>query len=273
MMIYLANGIPAPSAFKVNADPDTLTYDEAMADLDRDCWLESMLVEITSLESKESWDDVFTDEARTRILPGTWVFRRKRNPDGMITKFKARYCVRGDLQEDDSPTYAPVMAWSSVRIFLVLAMTMGWYTCSIDFSNAFVQAVLEEPVWIHLPRGFLSGLSCLSGGARTCLRLKKSLYGTKSAPRLWYQHLFRTLVDDLGFCQSDHDACLLTKKDMILVVFVDDAGIGSKRKEDADNLVQQLVDRGFELTREGKFLEFLGIKFDKDKQSRSRSKV
>jgi len=114
MMIYLANDIPAPSAFKVNADPDTLTYDEAIADPDRDCWLESMLVEITSLESKEAWDEVFTDEARTRILPGTWVFRRKRNPNGMITKFKAWYCVRGDLQEDDSPTYAPVVAWSSV---------------------------------------------------------------------------------------------------------------------------------------------------------------
>jgi len=46
MMIYLANNIPVPSAFKVNALPDTLTYDEAMADPDRDCWLESMLVEI-----------------------------------------------------------------------------------------------------------------------------------------------------------------------------------------------------------------------------------
>jgi hypothetical protein len=76
---------------------------------------------------------------------------------------------------------------------------------------------------------------------------------------------FWTLVDDLGFCQSNHDACLLTKKGMILVVFVDDAGIGSKRKEDADNLVQQLFDRGFELTREGTFSDFLGIKFDKDK--------
>ena len=51
MMIYLANDIPAPSAFKVNSDRDTLTYDEAMADPDRDRWLESMLVEITSLES------------------------------------------------------------------------------------------------------------------------------------------------------------------------------------------------------------------------------
>ena len=69
---------------------------------------------LSSLESKEAWYEVFTDEARTRILPGTWVFRRKRNPDAMITKFKARYCVSGDLQEDDSPTYAPVVAWSSV---------------------------------------------------------------------------------------------------------------------------------------------------------------
>jgi len=140
-MIYLANNIPVPSAFKVNANPDTLTYDEVMADPDRDCWLQSMLVEITSLESKEAWDEVFTNEARTRILPGTCEFRRKRNPDGMISKFKAQYCVRGDLQEDDSPTYDPVVAWSLVRIFSVIKMTMSWYTCSINFSNAFVQAV------------------------------------------------------------------------------------------------------------------------------------
>ena len=54
---------------------------------------------------------------------------------------------------------------------------------------------------------------------------------------------------------------------MILVVFVDDAGISSKLKEDAYNLVQQLVDRGLELTREGTFTEFLGIKFDKDESA------
>jgi hypothetical protein len=54
------------------------------------------------------------------------------------------------MEEGDPETYAPVVAWSSVRLFLILAMTLNWLTCSIDFSSAFVQAMLDEPVWIHL---------------------------------------------------------------------------------------------------------------------------
>ena len=30
------------------------------------------------------------------ILPSTWAFKIKRLPDGLIKKFKARFCVRGD---------------------------------------------------------------------------------------------------------------------------------------------------------------------------------
>ena len=33
-----------------------------------------------------------------RVLGGTWVFKRKRTPEGVITKHKARFCVRGDQQ-------------------------------------------------------------------------------------------------------------------------------------------------------------------------------
>ncbi|KAI2501107.1 hypothetical protein MHU86_13330 [Fragilaria crotonensis] len=90
-----------------------------------------------------------------------------------------RYCVRGDLEEGEPETYAPVVAWSSVRLFLVLSLTLGWQTCSIDFSSAFVQANLTDPVWIHMPRGFKSDQP---SDQRTCLRLVKSLYGLSVAP-------------------------------------------------------------------------------------------
>jgi len=83
---------------------------------------------------------------------------------------------------------------------------------------------------------------------------------------LCYEHLFKVLVDKLGFAQSDHDPCLLTKPCMIFKVFVNNAGIGCKDKKEADALVQQLLDHGFELTREGSS-EFLGIKFDKDENT------
>ena len=45
-------------------------------------------------------------------LPGTWVFKLKRLPDGTPSKFKARYCVRGDKQTagvDCFDIYAPVV--------------------------------------------------------------------------------------------------------------------------------------------------------------------
>jgi hypothetical protein len=173
--------------------PDTLTYDKAMADPEhRAQWIESMQKEITALETHGTWDEVDISDAKSKILPGTWVLRRKRSPDGDIRKYKSRYCCRGDLEEGDFDTYAPVVAWSSVRFFLVLTMMLDWVTCSIDFSNAFVQAKLKTPVWIHLPRGFLS-----TRPGKTCLRLKRSQYGLSIAPRLWHEHLF-TALSDMG---------------------------------------------------------------------------
>ncbi|KAI2508376.1 hypothetical protein MHU86_6050 [Fragilaria crotonensis] len=180
--IFEENGIIlSPTAFKAAAsDPDTLSFDQAMADIEHVTkWMEAAAKEVASLEKNGTWKEVSILEAKTKILPGTWVFRRKRSPDGEVTKYKARYCVRGDLEEGEPETYAPVVAWSSVRLFLVLSLTLGWQTCSIDFSSAFVQANLTDPVWIHMPRGFKSDQP---SDQRTCLRLVKSLYGLSVAP-------------------------------------------------------------------------------------------
>jgi hypothetical protein len=56
---------------------------------------------------------------------------------------------------------------------------------------------------------------------------------------------------------------------MMLVVYVDDVGIAAKRKQDVDEMVERLRQKGFELTREGSFSEFLGIKFEKNDQDES----
>jgi hypothetical protein len=118
-------------------------------------WKDAALAEIQSLEKNGTWQVVNKSEARGRILPGTWVFRRKRTPDGTVSKFKARYCVRGDLEDvTNQETFAPVVAWSTVRLFLVLSLTLKWETCTIDFSSAFVQAPLKDPVWIQLTTRF-----------------------------------------------------------------------------------------------------------------------
>ncbi|KAI2498726.1 hypothetical protein MHU86_15793 [Fragilaria crotonensis] len=64
-----------------------------MADRDNiEKWLKAANDEIQSLQKNGTWIEVPITEAKTRILPGTWVFRRKRTPDGTISKYKARYC-------------------------------------------------------------------------------------------------------------------------------------------------------------------------------------
>ena len=256
-----ASTLISADAFKASiGDPDTFTYDEAMSDKEHaDEWRKAAHKEIQALEKHGTWEIDDITNALTKVLPGTWVFRRKRAPDGSILKYKARYCVRGDLQEDQNETFAPVVHWSTIRLFLILSMLLGWDTSNIDFSQAFVQAALAVPVWIHLPRGFHDDST--TPGPKRCLKLLKSLYGLSEAPRLWYLHLFNALINDLGFTQSTIDPCLLLKRDMMIVIFVDDCAISYKHQKDYDGLVADLQALNFELTEEGPFTKFLGIQF------------
>ena len=103
----------------------------------------------------------------------------------------------------------------------------------MDFSNAFVQAKLKRPVWVHLPRGFSSQRE------GTCLKLLRSLYGAVFSPRLWYQHLTKIIIE-LGFHRSSLDPCLLLKVEIYLIFHVDDMGIGYKNEKAIENLILSL---------------------------------
>jgi hypothetical protein len=94
----------------------------------------------------------------------------------------------------------------------------------------------------------------------------KSLYGLSVAPKLWYEHLFATF-QEMGFKACDADRCLLYKKNIMAVCYVDDVGLAATDKSLIDQLVQDFEARGFELTREGSFSEFLGIKMVKNGSS------
>jgi hypothetical protein len=184
-------------------------------------------------------------------------------PDGEIKKWNGRFCVHGDLQEDDFETFAPLVAWATVRLFLVLSLVLEWQTVSVDFASAFVQAPLKDPIWIHLSRGFRSNL-----GPKTCLRLKKSLYGLAIAPRLWYKHLFEALLHpDFGLTQSTIDPYLLVSSSLIIVTYCDDIGIAAPDEKLIDDFITKLRRKGFSLEKEGSFEEFLGINFERNRSA------
>ena len=245
--------------FKARAvkDPDTLSYDEAMSDKDNiEEWMAAAQKEIKQLEEKGCWVECQKSEAEAKgikIIPCTWVFRIKRSPAGDIVKLKARICVRGDLMVVDAESYAPVVSWSTIRFFLCLSMQMNWVTVSVDWANAFIQATLKEPMYMSTPRGFANKF-----GTHGCLRVVKSIYGSKFAPRNWYMHL-RTTLRKLGMHESPFDKCLLYRKNLMMVLYVDDAGIAAPLQSIIDDFVKELRDHGFDLDIEGKFSSYLGI--------------
>jgi hypothetical protein len=118
--LYSSHNLVAPSIYAAAAsDLNTLFYDQAMADEHADKWRAAAEAEIRTLEHMGTWIDVPVTEANDKILPGTWAYRRKRSLDGEIKKFKAHYCVRGDLQEGVFETYSPLVAWPTIRFMLV----------------------------------------------------------------------------------------------------------------------------------------------------------
>ena len=148
-----------PLAFATKAlAADTPTYAEAMSGPDAEGYMEAMDVEIEALEKLGSWDAVDIIEAHGHnIIDSTWAFKKKRYPDGSMKKLKARFCVRGDQQVeglDYFETYAPVVAWSTVRLMLVLSVFLGLCSKQVDYTNAFCQADLNEDVFLRMPRGY-----------------------------------------------------------------------------------------------------------------------
>ena len=79
------------------------------------------------------------------------------------------------------------------------------------------------------------------------------------APKHWYDHLRSALIDKLGFTESAIDPCLLYKKNLLLVLYVDDLAMAAPDMETINNLISDLKRLGLELDLEDDFASFLGI--------------
>ena len=108
------------------------------------------------------------------VLKSTRARKIKQFSNGLIKSFKARFCVRGDMQiegVDFSETHAPVANRTTVRTLLMLATHLNLSTGQLDYTAAFPQADLHAEVYVEMPRGFKeTGYVC---------KLKKSLYGLR----------------------------------------------------------------------------------------------
>jgi hypothetical protein len=91
-------------------DADNPSYKQAMNSPEADRWFEAMEVEMKTLEQDFKAWELEPQESRMKVLPSIWAFKLKRYSDGLAKKFKARFCICGDVQEqgvDFFETWSP----------------------------------------------------------------------------------------------------------------------------------------------------------------------
>ena len=249
-----------PAAFITMANKeDNPTFKEAMTSPDAAGFIAAMEIEVTTLTQLDVFEIVMRPPKHLhKVISGVWAFKRKRYPDGSIRKLKARYCARGFEQQqgvDYFETFAPVVMWLTVRMLLIMSILMDLETKQIDYTAAFVHAPIDCVVYVEMPRGFET--------PGMVWKLNKSLYGLAQSPRNFFLHTKAQLTEKLGFTQSVADPCLFISRDVICLIYVDDALLFYKDKAAVDQLTAKMTAENIHFREEEDVAGFLGVHIDR----------
>lgn len=227
---------------------DALKSDEA------DVWQEAMKVEYKALIANGTW--VLVDCSKDQhILSGKWAFKRKRDINGSIKKYKARWVGRGFQQRegvDYFETYASVVKSATNKALFAITAHKRLHSHQCDAVTAFLNSQLWEKVYIKQPEFFHNG------NLDQVLMLLKALYSLKQSARLQFD-TFADEMKELGFFQSHYDHALyLDYNGTYIAVYVDDLQIVGPDLDRINRLKTDLASR-FKMTDLGPTSHYLGI--------------
>ena len=118
-------------------------------------FVKAAMDEVQSHVDNKHWNTVSLKDIPKgiKILDCVWSMKRKRRSlTNEVYKHKARLNIHGGQQEfgvNYWETYAPVVTWAAIRLFLVLSIICGWHSVQIDFVLAYPQTPVECD--LHLP--------------------------------------------------------------------------------------------------------------------------
>ncbi|GJV34316.1 retrovirus-related pol polyprotein from transposon TNT 1-94 [Tanacetum coccineum] len=159
-----------------------------------------------------------------------WVYRLKRDKNGSITCYRARFIAKGFQKQpsiDFPETFSPVVKLTTIRAVLSLAVTNNWPLRQLDVHNAFLHGNLKE-----------------------------------QASRAWFECLSKALFDlDFKGSKTDPSLFIYSRGHTLLYiqVYVDDIIVTGNKKGTIDNIISQLG-FAFALKDLGPLNYFLGIK-------------
>lgn len=240
-------------------NPQTIA--EALGSENSDKWKEAMVREYESLMKNQTWTLVDRPKGKN-IIGCKWVFSLKRKPDGSVEKYKARLVAHGCSQKynvDYKETFAPVVRHSVIRLFLSLAAQHKLLVNHIDVVAAYLNADLDEEVYMMQPPMFDNNTS------QVC-KLQKSLYGLKQAGREWNKKVNDILMKN-NYKRCKSDTCVYVKREgkdiSLIALYVDDMLIACSTERQMNEIVSNL-NKYVEAIDRGPVKFFLGMEVERD---------
>jgi hypothetical protein len=262
----------SPPDFRSNfalsiTDDDPKTVREAVNSEDSKLWKKAMIEEMDALDKNEAWDIVELPAGR-KSVGSKWLFKKKFNAEGKVEKYKARLVEKGYSQVegiDFGEIFSPVAKLTSIRFLLYIAAAFDLEVEQMDVKTTFLHEDLEEEIYMKQLEGFV-----VKGKKELVRKLKKSLYGLKQSPRMWYQK-FDTYILGLGFVRSRDDHCVHSKQAsnhfIYVVLYVDDMLLIGNNMDVIKEVKSQLSSK-FDMKDLGAANFILGMEIKRDHANR-----
>ena len=222
------------------SDPDPETLQEALEGPFAAQWAQAMEEELKSMADNQTWTLANLPFGR-KAVRNRWVFKRKLDQDGKVSRYKARLVAKGFSQVDGvdfNQTFAPVAKYKSIRTVLAIAAALQLNVHQMDVATAFLNGELQEQIYMEQPRTTLNKVN----DKRVCL-MSKAIYGLKQSPRAWNENINAFLCSQ-GFQRCKADSCLYTKRNgsslIIVCLYVDDLIIAFNDLEQVSQLKRAL---------------------------------
>nr|GEX15476.1 copia protein [Tanacetum cinerariifolium] len=111
-------------------------------------WIEAMQEELLQFKMQKVW--VLVDLPYGKRAIGTkWVYRNKKDEQGIVIRNKVRLIAQGHTQEegiDYEEVFAPIARIEAIRLFLAYASFMGFMVYQMDVKSAFLYGTIVEEV-------------------------------------------------------------------------------------------------------------------------------
>ena len=245
--------------------------------------VEAVDIELRQLNDQE----VGEPKMRHELIPA---IRRPAPRYLMFLKEKRSVQIKGRGYADGRPqriytkkedVSSPTAHIESLIITCIIDSMENRDVATVDIPGAFMQAKIDDETYVKIQGAMCdifvkidperyAKFVCIEQGRNTIyLKLKKALYGTRKAARLFYEELIATLKS-WGFVLNDYDRCVANKvingHQCTIVWHVDDLKISHVDPDVVTDIIRKLNDKYGKLKElvatRGKIHDFLGITID-----------